>query len=38
MNFENEQARASVDAQDWLSSSNRSYNFGTRNLAVEVIY
>lgn len=28
MNFENDQARASVDAQDWISSSNRSYNFG----------
>ncbi|GAU15845.1 hypothetical protein TSUD_40660, partial [Trifolium subterraneum] len=27
-NFENEQVRASVNAQDWLSSSNRSYNFG----------
>ncbi|WJX14106.1 hypothetical protein P8452_04411 [Trifolium repens] len=27
-NFENEQVRAAVNAQDWLSSSNRSYNFG----------
>lgn len=28
-NFENEQVRASVNAQDWLSSSNGNYNIGT---------
>lgn len=37
-NFENEQVRASVNEQDWLSSSNGSYNFGRTNLAVAVLY
>ncbi|XP_058770036.1 OVARIAN TUMOR DOMAIN-containing deubiquitinating enzyme 12 isoform X1 [Vicia villosa] len=34
-NFENEQVRASVNAQDWLSSSNRSYNFDNQHVGNE---
>ena len=36
--FGNEQERASVLSQDWLSSSNGSYDFGGTNLAVAILY